>query len=57
MAAAPPLHGSRALGAEPLPFGCLGQAHTAIVEPLNGALETEPGEDWVRTSQATGSKS
>lgn len=37
--AAPPLHGGRALGTVPLALGSLGQAHAAVVEPLDGTLE------------------
>lgn len=49
VAAAPPLHGSGALRAEPLPFGGLGQTHTAVVEPLNGTLQQGDDNTLVST--------
>lgn len=39
VAAASPLHGGRTLRTVPLPLGSLSQAHTAVVEPLDGTLE------------------
>lgn len=47
VAAAPPLHGSGALRAEPLSLGGLGQTHTAVVEPLDGTLQQEDGNTQV----------
>lgn len=43
VAAAPSLHGSGALRAEPFALGGLGQTHTAVVEPLNGTLKQRDG--------------
>ncbi len=40
----PPLHGRRALWAVPLPFGCLGQTHTTVVEPLDRTLWEKTGK-------------
>lgn len=51
VAAAPPLHGGRALRAVPLPLGRLGQADAAVVEPLDGTLRTQTASESGRTRE------
>lgn len=36
--ASPSLHGRCTLWAVPLPFGCFGQTHTAVVKPLDRTI-------------------